>query len=156
MESPTSLTSQDSAASRAAWTRANTAPGDKDAAKAQCLNDASTAQQAARQIAQGFKIDQEGHIDQTVQNLLLAPITANRAVLKPGPVSGAGLCAQMSPLESKFPFSPQATVEATPQDLAAVFDPASGALSQFYNSSLKNLLLPRGRLTLPIPRRRRR
>ena len=59
-------------------------------------------------------------MDQTVQNLLLAPITSIAAVLKPGPVSGAGLCAQMSPLESKFPFSPQATQEATPQDLATV------------------------------------
>jgi len=124
--------------------RANNAPGDKDAAKAQCLNDASSAQQAARQIAQGFKIDQEGHVDQTVQNLLLAPITAIMPVLKPGPVSGQGLCAQMSPLESKFPFSPQATLEATPQDLAAVYDPTTGALAQFYNSALKSLLLPQG------------
>ena len=131
--------------------RANNAPGDKDAAKAQCLNDASTAQQAARQIAQGFKIDQDGHMDQTVQNLLLAPITPIAAVLKPGPVSGAGLCAQMSPLEPKFPFSPQATVEATPQDLAAFFDPASGALSQFYNSALKNLLLPQGAAYIANP-----
>ena len=124
--------------------RANNAPGDKDAAKAQCLNDASNAQQAARQIAQGFKIDQDGHIDQTVQNLLLAPITAITPVLKPGPVSGAGLCAQMGPLESKFPFSPLATLEATPLDMATVYDPTNGALAQFYNSSLKNLLLPQG------------
>jgi len=124
--------------------RANSAPGDKDAAKAQCLNDVSTAQQAANQIGQGFKIDQDGHIDQTVHNLLLAPITAITAVLKPGPVSGQGLCAQMGPLESKFPFSPQATLEATPQDVAMVFDPNTGALAQFYNSALKNLLLPQG------------
>jgi type VI secretion system protein ImpL len=124
--------------------RANNAPGDKDAAKAQCLNDASNAQQAARQIAQGFKIDQDGHIDQTVQNLLLAPITAITPVLKPGPVSGAGLCAQMSPLESKFPFSPQATLEASTQDLAGIYDPNNGALAQFYNSALKSILLPQG------------
>jgi type VI secretion system protein ImpL len=124
--------------------RANSTPGDKDAAKAQCLNDASSAQQAARQIAQGFKIDEEGHVDQTVQNLLLAPITAVTPVLKPGPVSGQSLCAQMGPLESKFPFNPQATLEATPQDLAAIFDPTNGALAQFYNSALKNLLLPQG------------
>ncbi len=124
--------------------RANSAPGDKDAAKAQCLNDVSTAQQAANQIGQGFKIDQDGHLDQTVHNLLLAPITAITAVLKPGPVSGQGLCAQMGALESKFPFNPQATVEATPQDLAAVFDPNTGALAQFYNSALKNLILPQG------------
>jgi type VI secretion system protein ImpL len=124
--------------------RANNTPGDKEAAKAQCQNDAQNAKQAANQIAQGFKIDQEGHVDQTVQNLLLAPITAITGVLKPGPVSGQGLCAQMGALESKFPFSPQATLEATPQDLAMVFDPNSGALAQFYNSALKNLLLPQG------------
>jgi type VI secretion system protein ImpL len=124
--------------------QANNAPGDKDAAKAQCLPNVSTAQQAANQIGQGFKIDEDGHIDQTVQNLLLAPITSVSAVLKPGPVSGAGLCAQMSPLESKFPFSPNSTAEASPQDMAAIFDPNTGALSQFYNGALKNLLLPEG------------
>ncbi len=124
--------------------RANSTPGDKDAAKAQCLNDVSTAQQAANQIGQGFKIDQEGHMDQVVQNLLLAPITSVGAVLKPGPVSGAGLCAQFGPLESKFPFNPQASQEATPQDLGTIFDPSTGALAQFYTSALKNLLLPQG------------
>jgi type VI secretion system protein ImpL len=123
----------------------NNSPAEqKEAAKQQCMNSASTAQQAARQIGQGFKIDQEAHVDETVQNLLLAPITWVSAVLRPGPVSGAGLCAQMSPLAAKFPFNPKATVDASPQELAAFFDPASGALSQFYNASLKNLLLPQG------------
>jgi type VI secretion system protein ImpL len=124
--------------------RANNTPGDKDAAKAQCQNDAQNAKQAANQIAQGFKIDQEGHIDQTVQNLLLAPIVTITGVLKAGPVGGEGLCAQMGPLESKFPFSPQATMEAVPADLALIFDPNTGALSTFYNTKLKNLLLPQG------------
>jgi len=124
--------------------QANNAPGDKDAAKAQCLGNVSSAQQAANQIGQGFRIDQDGHIDQTVQSLLLAPITSVSAVLKPGPVSGAGLCAQMSPIETKFPFNPGATAEASPQDMAAIFDPNTGALTQFYNGALKNLLLPQG------------
>ncbi len=124
--------------------QANNAPGDKDAAKAQCLPNVSTAQQAANQIGQGFKIDEQGHIDQTVQNLLLAPITSVSGVLKPGPVSGAGLCAQMSQLESKFPFNPKATAEASPQEMASIYDPNTGALTQFYNAALKNLLLPQG------------
>jgi type VI secretion system protein ImpL len=123
---------------------ANNALSDKDAAKAKCAGDASTAQLAVNQIGQGFRPDQEGHVDQTVQSLLLAPIVSVSAVLKPGPVSGAGLCAQLSPIESKFPFNPGATAEATPQDIGAVFDPSTGALSQFYNSALKNLLLPQG------------
>jgi type VI secretion system protein ImpL len=122
----------------------NSPPDQKEAAKQQCMNSASTAQQAARQIGQGFKIDQEAHVDGTVQNLLLAPITSVLAVLRPGPVSGAGLCAQMNPLTAKFAFNPQAAVDATTQEIAGVFDPANGALSQFYNASLKNLLLPQG------------
>jgi len=131
--------------------QANNATGDKDAAKAKCADNAQTAKQAANQIAQGFKIDQAGHMDQTVQNLLLAPITPIATILKPGPVSGAGLCAQLSPLESKFPFSPQATLEATPQDLAGVYDPNAGALAQFYSTALKSLLLPQGTDYIPNP-----
>ncbi|MGO8819183.1 MAG: ImcF-related family protein [Terriglobia bacterium] len=131
--------------------QANTASGDKDAAKAKCADNAQTAKEAANKIAQGFKIDQAGHVDTTVQNLLLAPITPIAAILKPGPVSGAGLCAQMSPLEAKFPFSPTATLEATPQDLAGVFDPSAGALPQFYNTALKSLLLPQGTDYVPNP-----
>jgi type VI secretion system protein ImpL len=125
--------------------QANNSPAaQKEAAKTQCVSPSMTAQQAARQIGQGFKVDQEAHVDGTVQNLLLAPIVWVSAVLRPGPVSGAGLCAQMNPLTAKFAFNPQAAVDATAQEIAAVFDPASGALSQFYNASLKNLLLPQG------------
>jgi len=131
--------------------QANSATGDKDAAKAKCADSAQTAKEAANKIAQGFKIDQAGHVDTTVQNLLLAPITPIAAILKPGPVSGAGLCAQLSPLEAKFPFSPTATLEATPQDLAGVYDPSAGALPQFYTTALKNLLLPQGTDYIPNP-----
>jgi type VI secretion system protein ImpL len=129
----------------------NSPPEQREAAKAQCMNPSMTAQQAARQIGQGFKIDQVAHLDGTVQSLLLAPIAWVSAVLRPGPVSGAGLCTQMSPLVAKFPFNPQATLDASPQEVAAFFDPASGALSQFYNASLKNLLLPQGSEYIPNP-----
>jgi type VI secretion system protein ImpL len=129
----------------------NSPPDQKEAAKQQCVSSASTAQQAARQIGQGFKIDQEAHVDATVQNLLLAPITWVSAVLRPGPVSGAGLCVQMNPLAAKFPFNSKATLDASPQELAAVFDAASGALPQFYNASLKNLLLFQGTEYVPNP-----
>jgi type VI secretion system protein ImpL len=76
--------------------------------------------------------------------LLLAPITYVSAVLRPGPVSGAGLCAQLSPLTAKFPFNPRATEDVTLPELTAVFDSTNGALAQFYNTALKNLLLPQG------------
>jgi len=130
----------------------NNSPAEqKEAAKAQCMSPSMNAQQAARQIGQGFKIDQEAHVDGTVQNLLLAPIAWVSAILRPGPVSGAGLCAQMSPLTAKFPFNPRATLDASPQEVAAFFDSSSGALTQFYNGSLKNLLLPQGAEYIPNP-----
>ena len=130
----------------------NNSPAEqKENAKTQCMNSATTAQQAARQIGQGFKIDQAAPVDEMVQNLLLAPIPSVLAVLRPGPVSGAGLCAQMNPLNAKFPFNPKAAVDASTQELAAVFDPASGALSQFYNAFLKNLLLFQGGEYIPNP-----
>ncbi|MBZ5561570.1 MAG: hypothetical protein LAP13_04030 [Acidobacteriia bacterium] len=125
--------------------RANNSPPDqKEAAKSGCLNDVTTAQQAARQISQTFKIDRDNHIDQTTLALLLAPITPISAVLRPGPVSGAGLCSQFNPLRLKFPFNSRSSSEASVQEIGAFFDPASGALSQFYNAALKNLLLPQG------------
>ncbi len=131
--------------------QAANAPGDKDAAKAQCAPNVTAAQNSANQIGANLKPDQEAHIDQTVTSLLLAPITPISGLLRPGPVSGAGLCAQMTPLESKYPFNPQATLEATPQDMAAVYDPNAGALAQFYTASLKNLLLPSGTSYVPNP-----
>jgi len=110
-----------------------------------------TAQQTAKQIGQGFRPDPQAHIDDTVQNLLLAPITYVSGALRPGPVSGAGLCAQMSPLMAKFPFNPRATTDATTQEAAQFFDSANGALTQFYNASLKSLLIPQGSEYIPNP-----
>ncbi|MGD0126749.1 MAG: ImcF-related family protein [Terriglobia bacterium] len=123
----------------------------KEAAKTQCMAPSMTAQQTAKQIGQGFKPDPQAHIDDTVQNLLLAPIAYVSGALRPGPVSGAGLCAQMSPLAAKFPFNPRATTDATTQEVTQFFDSANGALTQFYNASLKSLLIPQGNEYIPNP-----
>jgi type VI secretion system protein ImpL len=121
----------------------------KDALKAQCGNSSMTAQQTARQMGQAFPPDPQAHIDDTVQNLLLAPITFVTAALRPGPVSGAGLCSQLNPLMAKFPFDPKSTQDATTQEVAQVFDSSSGSLTQFYNASLKSLLIPQGNGYIP-------
>ena len=130
---------------------ANAPAEQKEAAKTQCMAPSMTAQQTAKQIGQGFRPDPQAHIDDTVQNLLLAPITYVSGALRPGPVSGAGLCAQMSPLASKFPFNPRASTDATTQEVAQIFDSANGALTQFYNASLKSLLIPQGGEYIPNP-----
>jgi type VI secretion system protein ImpL len=129
----------------------NSPPDQKDSAKAQCMSDVTQAEQAVKEIAQGFQPDPEAHADQTVKDLLVAPISATATLLRPGPVSAAALCEQMSALESQFPFRPQASREASLQELAAVYAPTKGALSQFYSSALKNVLLPQGSGYVPNP-----
>ena len=124
--------------------QAGSSPSEQmDAAIAQCSGTALTAKGAVQQIGEGFTIDQDAHVDLTVQNLLLAPITAASAV-KPPPVGGKGLCSQFSPFASMFPFNAHATADASLQDLDTFFNPASGGLSKFYNASLKNSVTLQG------------
>ncbi len=129
----------------------NSAPDQKDNAKAQCLGDVSRAEESVKTIAQGFRQDPDAHSDQTVEDLLLAPINSVDSLLRPGPVSAAGLCQQMGSLEAEFPFHPQSSRDVSLPDLARVFTPGRGALSQFYASALKTLLIPVGASYAPNP-----
>jgi len=45
---------------------------------------------------------------------------------------------------TKFPFSPNATAEASAAEVAAVFQPGTGSLWQFYDTTLKPLLVQQG------------
>jgi type VI secretion system protein ImpL len=134
----------------------NSPPDQKDAAKTQCLSDVTQAEQAVTNIAQGFQPDPEAHSDQTVKDLLLAPINTVATLLRPGPVSAAPLCQQMSTLESQFPFNLQASRVVSLQELTRVYAPNKGVLSQFYASALKNLLLPQGTGYAPNPASRQK
>ena len=110
-------------------------PEQKDA-KTQCSAQATTAQDGVKAMAVGFTPDREAHIDQRVGTLLLEPITGVTS-LGPPPASGGDLCQKMSPLMSKFPFSPQATPEVTLDEIKGIFDPASGLLSALHNAVMK-------------------
>ena len=105
---------------------------------------AISAHGAVSQAAQAFNIDPQAHIEQTVLALLQAPITSAEDIAKPGAPKGGGLCASLAPLMTKFPFSPNATAEASPAEVSAVFQPGTGALWQFYDASLKALLVQQG------------
>ncbi len=112
------------------------------------LSAASAAKSNVGGIAQGFRIDNEGHIDSTVRKLLEDPITgAENLVRKIGPgqlnAAGAAFCRQYNSLAGKYPFSASPT-EATLPDVEAVFKPVTGALSTFYEASLKAVLLRQG------------
>ena len=118
--------------------RADNSPSEqKDSAKAQCRGQVPAAEQAVARIAGGFQPDPDAHFDQTVKDLLLEPINDVATLLRPGPVSAAALCAQMSPLESLSPFNPQTSKGVSLRDFATIFAPTRGALSQFYASALK-------------------
>jgi type VI secretion system protein ImpL len=110
---------------------------------------AISAHGAVSQTAQAFNIDPQAHIEQTVLGLLQAPIKSAEDISKPPPVSGGGLCASFSPLMAKFPFSPSSTTEASSAEIAAVFQPGSGSLWQFYDSALKPMVVQQGTTYIP-------
>jgi len=57
---------------------------------------------------------------------------------------GRALCAAMTPMLAKFPFSPDAQTEATIPDVAAMLAPGTGALWAFHQERLESLLEKQG------------
>jgi len=122
--------------------------GADPAAYAPITTAASTAEIAARQTAQAFSIDSQFHTENTVLALLLAPVQC-AAKLPPSPGAaanggGANLCRAVNSLLGKFPFSPNATTQATLDEVNQVFAPDTGAVWTIYNGALKPYLLPTG------------
>ena len=110
---------------------------------------AVSAHGAVSQTAQSFNLDPQGHVEQTVVNLLQEPITSvEDAVRGQRPeqlnIAGRGFCTTFSSLTSKYPFSRNAATEATPAEVSAMLKPGSGTLWQFYDSALKPLLTQQG------------
>jgi type VI secretion system protein ImpL len=64
---------------------------------------------------------------------------------------GKSFCGNFSALMSKFPFSSNATAEATPAEVSAVFQPGTGSLWQFYDATLKPLLVQQGGIYVAAP-----
>jgi len=109
---------------------------------------AASAKNTVGTIAQGFRIDNEGHVDSTVKKLMEDPITYVENLagkVAPGALNGAGkiFCEQYNALANKYPFS-ASLAEATLQDVEAVFKPATGSLWTFYDANLKTILLRQG------------
>lgn len=129
-------------------------PEGNDAAAQQTLTNASAASVAARQLAQGFRLDPQTHVDTIAQKLLEDPITYAEALLRNlGPAElnakGKGFCTQLRQLTSKYPFNPSATTDATLNDVNNVFSKPNGALWAFYQSSLQKLLTKQGNAYVP-------
>jgi type VI secretion system protein ImpL len=125
-----------------------------DAAAAQTLSNAQQATVNTRQMAQTFRIDQEGHIEGNVQKLLEDPITYAQGLLRtlgPAELNGKGrdLCGQMRPVLAKYPFSANATAQATASDVTTVFQPKTGLLWQFVDANLQKALTRQGSQFVP-------
>ena len=123
-----------------------------DAAAAQTLQQAAAAKGNVGQMALAFGTDPEAT---TVRQLLEAPITAVEPLLRSiGPAElnakGRGLCSQFRAVMAKYPFNPNATVQATLADVNGLLKPHEGALWAFYDSNLQKLLQKQGTQYAPV------
>ncbi len=115
----------------------------------------TAAHTAASQTAQAFNLDPQAHVDQTALALIQAPINSVDEVVRGrGPqqanAGGAGFCSTFSQVMTKFPFSPSSSVDATSAEVAALLQPGSGSLWQFYDTTLKPLLVQQGSTWVPV------
>jgi type VI secretion system protein ImpL len=125
-----------------------------DPAAAQALNNALQAKVVTRQMAQSFRLDNDGHIEAPVQKLLEDPILGVEQALRgavPAGINAGGknLCGQLRLLTGKFPFVSNSKTDATPDELTAVFRKPDGALWAFYDQSLKKVLTKQGNQYVP-------
>jgi type VI secretion system protein ImpL len=125
-----------------------------DPSVAQALNNALQAKIVTRQMAQSFRLDNDGHIEAAVQKLLEDPIlnveqTLHGAVPAGLNAAGKGLCTQWRMLTGKFPFNPNSRIDAALADVNAILHKPDGALWTFYDKSLKKVLVKQGSQYVP-------
>ncbi|MBC7925465.1 MAG: hypothetical protein H7039_07390 [Bryobacteraceae bacterium] len=107
---------------------------------------ANAALDARRQIAINFSIGADPIIDKSTRRLLEEPILFVREmIVSRGPAelnaAGKGFCAtQFRSLWAKYPFNPNATVQATMPEVNAVLRKPDGALWAFYTQHLQKHL----------------
>jgi type VI secretion system protein ImpL len=118
---------------------------------------AINAEGAAENLRNGFLPDPSGGMDRISFALLEDPIESAKGLASNfGAVAAGGgaktFCAQIGPVLSKFPFNPDATTDATPDEAAQVFAPTTGAFAQFANSAaIKALVMQQGNTFIKAP-----
>ncbi|HTR78823.1 MAG TPA: ImcF-related family protein [Gemmatimonadaceae bacterium] len=133
---------------------ANARGTDRETAAAQATSSAAAAKSAVLQIAAGFTIDAQGQLQATVQRLLEDPIANAEPLLKNFGASeinarGRTFCAALRPMLAKFPFTPDATTQASVADLAALLRPTTGELWTLYSDVLQTMLPRQGTQYVP-------
>src|SRR4030095_10638635 len=120
------------------------------------LEAAGVGQKAVNKLAGGFRIDLEGGVEKSVQQLLEQPITyaealAGRASVDQVNGAGGRFCGQFAQLLGKFPFNTNASEELSIAQLDQVLAPNTGMLWSFYNSTLASLLIKQGPVYAAAP-----
>ncbi len=95
-------------------------------------------------------------VDEDVQQLMERPILYAEALVRSlGPAElnakGRALCSQFQGMMRKYPFRPDATDEATLNEVAALFAPGTGAIWTFYEEDLREYLTQQGSRYAPNP-----
>jgi type VI secretion system protein ImpL len=125
-----------------------------NAAADQTLANAQNAKLVTRQMALTFGLDPVANLGATVEKLMEDPITHSETLLRGlGPAElngkGRGLCSQLTPLLTTFPFNNKSRVQAVPSDVNAVFKPKDGSLWIFYDQNLSKYLIRQGQYYVP-------
>jgi len=125
------------------------------AAASQTQAAADSARVSTKQLAQSFNPDPDNHVDASVQQLLLDPITYTEGLLRGQGAAalnaaGQGLCSKFRAALGKYPFNPASKQDAAVTDLNGIFHAPDGALWVFYEGSLKKLLVKQGGEYVPV------
>ncbi len=133
----------------------NPANTNDPAAAAPVIQAAVSAEQAAENLRISFLPDPAGSMDKISFALLEAPIESAKNLASQAPAGAAGgaaktFCGQLEPLLAKFPFNPQASTEATTEEVAQVFSPGQGSFGQF-TTSLHALVVQQGSQYIAAP-----
>lgn len=115
------------------------------------------ARSVVQQISQSFGIQPEAQsAARSVETLLESPIQLAARLIDAGPArelaaGGASFCSGFQPFLRKYPFAEGSMDEATPDDLAAAFQPGASLLWSFYQGPVSELLVRQGSRYGPRP-----
>jgi type VI secretion system protein ImpL len=109
-----------------------------------------------RQLAQGFSVEGDARgVGAAVERLLEQPVARLRPLVARIPSAetnqrAAAFCSAVSPVLARYPFSQNASVEATLDEVNAAFQPGGSALSTLIEG-LQDLLVRQGPEYQPRP-----
>lgn len=124
-------------------------PGQSEGAIANATQNANAARAEAQKLAQGFVVGREPAVATAVQRLLTEPLASIDPYLRnygAGQLNGKAqtFCSRNAGLFAKYPFNERSPIQASLDEVSAVFKPNTGSLWTYYNDALQNVIQPQG------------